>query len=634
MSPNFDFGNLLKPGNIGTMTIRNRMVMPPMATGFHSPEGYPTDRTLDHYRVRAEGGVGVIIIEATSIDSIEGRGFRRQLVIDDDKFIPALSELAEVIHESGAKTAVQLHHVGPSGTSRVTGRQIVAPSAVAYLGGETPRALEVGEIQRLAERFAQGARRAKQAGFDGVEIHGAHGYLLSAFLSAFSNRRDDRYGGDAERRARFILEVISAIRQEVGRDFPVWIRVGGDVAEEYARMIELAGADAIHVSIPVPGPANPGTPAMGEAPGALIPVAAAVKKIVSVPVIVVNRISPEIAEEAISTGKTDFVSFGRPVLADPQYAKKIASGDLDDIKPCIRCNICLNSIVRSEGIHCTVNPALGREREYAITKASGSKKVTVIGGGPAGMEAARVAAVRGHKVSLYEKAGELGGQLVLAQVAPHKEPVTDLVRYLERQMRAQGVEVHLGTEGTAEVIGKNSPDAVVVAVGASPFRPDIPGIDRENVVLAWDVLGGRAKVGQKVVVIGGELVACEVAEMLASAGKQVTLTTLEDGLLTFGAYPQRGALIYRLCEEHKVPVFSVAKYKEITGRGLALVDKEGKRQTLEADTVVIAAGTHPNIGPAHDLKTMVPEVYSAGDCVQTRGILEAMRDGYLAGLSV
>lgn len=633
MSPNFS--KLLEPGRIGTMTVRNRMVQPPMATGFHTPEGFPTERTLDHYAARAEGGMGLIIIEATCVDSPEGRGFRRQLVIDDDKFIPAFSELAAAIHQFGAKTAVQLHHVGGAGTSRITGRQIVAPSAVAYPGGETPRPLEVDEIERLEGCFAQGARRAKEAGFDGVEIHSAHGYLLSQLLSTFSNRRDDAYGGSTENRVRFLLEVIAAIRREVGREFPVWLRIGGDVVLEYARLIEKAGVDAIHVSIPAPGPANPAVPPMGEAAGALIPTAEAVKKIVSVPVIVTSRIYPDVADEAIGSGKMDFVSFGRQSLVDPQFANKLASGKLEDVRPCLRCNVCLNSLPRSrDGIVCTVNPALGHDREYAITKAATSKKVIVVGGGPAGMEAARVAALRGHKLTLYEKTGRLGGQLLLAQVPPHKQTIADFMCYLERQMKAQGVGVYLNTAGSADVIEKDRPDAVIVAAGASPFRPAIPGAEGENVVLAWDVLTGKAEVGQRVVIVGGELTGCEVANMLADAGKQVTVTTLEDSLMAFGAYPQRGALLYGLCNEHKVTVLSGVEYKKITSSGIVLVDRDGKEQTLEADTVVIAAGTRPNDGLADELKKVVAEVYVVGDCVETRTIIEAMREGYLAGLSV
>ncbi len=629
------FSKLIEPGRIGTMTVRNRMVMPPMATGFHMPEGYPTERTLDHYAARGEGGMGLIIIEATTIDSPEGRGFRRQLVIDDDKYIRGLRELAAGIHRFGAKTAIQLHHVGGSGTSRITGHQLVAPSAVAYPGGETPRPLEVNEIERLVGCFAQGARRAKEAGFDGVEIHSAHGYLLSAFLSTFTNRREDRYGGTTENRVRFLLEVIAAIRQEVGQDYPVWLRIGGDVVLEYARLIGKAGVDAIHVSIPAPGPANPAIPPMGEAAGALIPVAEAVKKIVSVPVIVTSRIYPEIAEEAIGSGKTDFVSFGRQSLVDPQFANKLAAGNLEDVKPCLRCNVCLNSLPRSrDGIVCTVNPALGHDREYAITKAATSKKVTVIGGGPAGMEAARVAALRGHKVTLYEKTGQLGGQLLLAQVPPHKQTIADLRRYFEGQMKAQGVAVRLNTVGSADFVEKERPDAIIVAAGASPFRPAIPGAEGENVVLAWEVLTGKAKVGQRVVIVGGELTGCEVADMLADAGKQVTVTTLEDSLMAFGAYPQRGALLYGLCDEHKVTVMNGVVYKEITSGSVVLIDREGREQTLEADTVVIAAGTRPNDGLADDLRKMVPELYSAGDCVEARSIMEAMQEGYLAGLSL
>jgi 2,4-dienoyl-CoA reductase-like NADH-dependent reductase (Old Yellow Enzyme family)/thioredoxin reductase len=634
MSTSPSFKNLLSPGRIGTMTVRNKMVMPPMATGLHTEDGFPTERTLGHYAARSEGGMGLIIIEATCIDSPAGRGFRRQLTIDDDKFNSAFSELAEVIHRFGAKTAVQLHHVGCSGTSRITGSQIVGPSDVAFPNGETPRPLEIGEIKRLVERFAQGAKRAEQAGFDGVEIHAAHGYLHSEFLSSFFNRREDAYGGNTENRARFLLETIAAIRSEVGRDFPVWLRIGADVVMEYARLIDEAGVDAIHVSIPAPGPVNRAIPPMGEAAGALIPMAAQVKKVMSVPVIVTSRIYPETAEEAIASGKTDFCSFGRQVLTDPQFANKLASGDLDDIKPCLRCNICLSRISAPEGVTCTVNPALGRDRERAITTAATSKKVTVIGGGPAGMEAARVAALRGHKVTLYEKAANLGGQLLLAEVPPHKQTVNDFLGYLERQMKKLGVDVRLNAAGDAQSIEKDLPDAVVVALGASPFLPDIAGIDGKNVVLAWDVLAGKVEVGEKVAIIGGELVGCEVADMLADAGKQVTLTTLEEKLLTLGNYPQRGALLYGLREEHKATIFTGVQYEEITSEGIVLVDSEGKEQAIPADTVVVAAGTRSNEALVEELKKKVPEVHAVGDCIEPRSLLEAVREGYVAALSI
>jgi len=635
MSSTLQFVKLLEPGKIGQMAVRNRMVMPPMATRLHSEEGYVNQRTKDYYEARSKGGIGLIIVEATTIDSPEGKGFNNQLIIDDDKFIPGMRELTEVIHRHGAKTALQLHHIGPQGNSTITKHQPVAPSPIATRGGEMARPLTEADIARLVTCYALAAGRAKKAGFDGVEVHSAHGYLLAAFLHPAINFRQDRYGGSTENRARFLIEILKAIRQEVGREYPLWCRINSEVIIEYSRIIEEAGVNALHISAPT-SRGDPAIPPAGERPGPLLSVAEALKMVVSVPIIVSHRIEPiQLAESALRDGKADFIAFGRAVLADPELPNKVASGRLEDVKPCLRCNACFQGMAtRPEGIHCSVNPALSREREYNITKAPRSKKVIIIGGGPAGMEAARVASMRGHRVKLYEKDKKLGGQLLLAQLPRYKQTIGDLVHYLSGQMDKQGVELHRATEVTDDLITKEAPDAVVLATGASPFIPDIPGIKRDNVVLAGDVLTGSVKVGDRVVIIGGELVGCEVGDLLAYAGKEVTLTTLESDLLTFDVSAvTRESLLYRL-HSMGVVILTGVQYKKITGDSVILVDKEGKEQAIKADTIVLAAGTRPNSELALLLKKRVSEVYSVGDCVTPRKILDAMNEGYRAGLSL
>jgi len=637
------FEKLFEPGKIGAMELKNRIVMPPMATGFASDDGSVTDRLIAYYEERAKSGPGLIIVEITCIDSPVGRGLATQINIDDDRFIPGLARLARAIKQHGVRAAIQLHHAGRQTSSRVTGFKPVAPSPIPGRDGEMPKELTVDEIKRLVECFAQGARRAREAGFDGVEIHGAHGYLVSQFLSPLSNKREDEYGGSVENRARFLVEIIKAVRSKVGHGFPLWCRLsavemnieGGITLEEtkvVARLAQEAGVDAIHVSAHSAGVVR--RPPMAQPPGALIEYAEGVKKAVSVPVIAVGRITPELGEEALRQGKADFIAMGRQFLADAHVVEKIADGRLDDITPCLRCFFCLDSLGRrrGKGVQCVVNPTLGREREWALLPAGRPKKVVVVGGGPGGMQAAIIAAQRGHRVTLFERANELGGQLLLAARPPFKDNIEVYRRYLVNQVTKLGVEVRLGQKFTPELLPALKPDVVVLATGVEPFIPEIPGIRGKNVLLANQVLNG-AETGQRVAIIGGELVGCETALYLLEKGKQVTIMRRGARLATKVNRSIRGPMLERL-RAKGATILTGVDYQKITSAGVVIKDNAGKEKIVEADTVVLATGATPNDELVALLKGKVPRLVRIGDCVTPRSIKEAVEEGYQAGMTI
>lgn len=637
------FERLFQPGKIGTMEIKNRIVMPPMATGYASEDGSVTERLIAYYEERAKGGPGLIIVEISCIDAPVGRGLARQIGIDRDSFIPGLARLATAIKRHGARAAIQLHHAGRQTSSRLTGFKPVAPSPIPGRDGEVPNELTLEEIKRLVSCFAEAAWRARGAGFDGVEIHGAHGYLVSQFLSPLSNRRQDEYGGSLENRARFLVEVIRAIRSRLGRDYPVWCRLsavemnveGGITLEEtrvVAKLAEEAGADAIHVSAHAVGVAR--RPPMAQQPGAFIEYAEAVKKAVSVPVIAVGRITPEIGEEALRQGRADLIAMGRQLLADAHTVGKIANGRLEDIRTCLRCFYCLDSVGRrrGNGVGCTVNPTLGREREWAALQVGKRKKVVVVGAGPGGMQAAIVAAQRGHEVVLFEQADELGGQLILAAKPPFKDTIEAYRRYLIGQVNKLGVRVRLKQEFTPDLLSECKPDVVILATGVKPFIPDIAGIKGKNVLLASQVLGG-AETGGRVAIIGGELVGCETALYLLDRGKKVTIMRRGARLATKVNRSVREPMIERL-HIKGATILTGVNYEEITGDGVVIRDSEGTRRLVEADTVVVAAGAVPNDGLAKLLRRKVPKLVRVGDCVTPRGIREAVEEAYRVGLEI
>jgi len=636
------FTKLFEPGRIGSLELKNRLVMPPMGTNYALKDGSVTQRQIDYYEERAKGGVGLVVLELSCVDSPVGKAAARQIVIDDDRFIPGLSKLAEAIRRHGAKAAIQIHHAGRQTWSRLTGNQPVAPSPVPMSGGEQPRELTPSEIAALVDRFAEAAERARRAGFDGVEIHGAHGYLISEFLSPLSNLRQDAYGGSVENRARFLLEVIESIRKRVGRDYPVWCRLsamemgveGGITLEEtqaVAQLAEKAGVDAIHVSAHQLTPAR--RPPMAQPPCIFVPLAEGIKKVVSVPVIAVGRIPPELGEGVLRDGKADFISIGKALLADPHLPQKVAMGSMEDITPCICCLTCLDSLSwRKDGLCCVVNPTLGREREYELKPAESPKKVVVVGGGPGGMEAARVAALRGHEVLLFDDGDELGGQLLLAVKPPFKDTIETFRRYLVGQVTKLGVELRLRQRFTANALSEIKPDIVVLAAGAKPFIPQIPGVQSKKVLQANEVLTG-AETGERVAVIGGELVGCETALYLVEQGKKVTIMRRGPELAAKVQQFIREPLVGRL-QFKGVSILTSVEYEEITEAGVVIRTGAGERKVVEADTVVLAAGAVPNTELLADLQGKVARVFSVGDCSEPRGIREAVEEGYRAGIDI
>ncbi len=436
-----DFRHLLSPGRIGNMTVRNRMVMPPMGTNYASDDGFVTERLVRYYEARAEGGTGMIIVEVSAV-APEGKAISHQIGIWADKFIPGLRYLAESIRKHGARAVIQLHHAGRQTTVQTTGYQPVAPSEIPCpICRDTPRALTVDEIKGLVEAFGHAARRAREAGFDAVEIHGTHGYLINQFLSPYSNRRNDEYGGSPEARRRFPMEVYDAVRTAAGEDFPVLFRMnanegveGGITPEEgrdFARLLEKAGVDALHVSGGVYGSPLPIIATMYEPALPLAGYAADIKAEVSIPVIAVGKIhDPETGERLIADAEADFVSLGRALITDSHFARKVELGQIKNIRKCIECNqLCVDPLlIYDQPVGCIYNARAGKEHEFPFVKTRRSRRVVVVGGGPGGLEAARVARERGHRVILFERSGELGGQGRLARKAPHKERFGEILR--------------------------------------------------------------------------------------------------------------------------------------------------------------------------------------------------------------
>ncbi|OGO20457.1 MAG: hypothetical protein A2144_00770 [Chloroflexi bacterium RBG_16_50_9] len=643
------FEKLLEPGKIGKLELDNRIVMLPMATAYATAGGMVTDQQVHYYAERARGGVGLIIVEVTQVQThIDSWVHTLMLSIDNRKNSFGFTDLTRAIHLNGSKVALQLTP-GPGSwvvprAVWTPGFQSVGPTTFAY-PGSVARALATEEVEALVQVFGVAAQRARRAGFDAIEIHGHSSYMLGQFMSPYVNTRTDKFGD----LWRFPVELLRCAKDMSGPDFPVIFRLSGDEfieggrtldgSIELCKRLEEAGVDALDVS--------GGTyytpesdcvfPYMTSPRGTFVPQAQEIKKAVRVPVIAVGRLSdPTYAESVLREGKADFIGMGRGLIADPELPKKVAAGRVEDIRPCIYCNACIGG--QRAGRHrlaCQVNARVGKEREYGTEPARNPKKVLVIGGGPGGMEAARVAALRGHSVTLYEREERLGGHLIEASTPEHKKDLARLIKWLSSQVKAAGTRVVTGKEVTPEMVLTQKPGAVIVAVGAEPLVPEIPGIQNPSVATAVDVLLGKVTLGNRVVVAGGGAVGCDVAAFLADSGKLVTVVEMLSGMALDmeDTVNSRGQLLAVLGKK-AVTCLTDMKIEEITDDGVIASDKGGVKRAIGADNVVLALGFKPRTGLYNALKGRVPEVYAVGDCVESRRLGDAIHEGFFRAKNI
>jgi 2,4-dienoyl-CoA reductase (NADPH2) len=622
---------LFEPIKIGKLELKNRIVMP--ATGL----GYVGRQLKNFYIERAKGGVALIVIGPTAVN----KDNPSMVNAYGDQFLPGLKDLADAVHAHGAKIALQLWHPGRYGM--MPGKQNVSASDVAppIFTKSKPKSLTIPEIKEVENEFAEGALRAKKAGFDAVEILAATGYLISQFLSRRTNKRTDEYGGSIENRMRFLLEIVAKIREKVGKDFPIICRISGnEFVEEgntleeqkmVAKALEKAGVDAINVNV---GWHESNVPqiTMCVPRGGFVYLAQGIKEVVKIPVIASHRINdPILAEKILKEGRADMVAMARALIADPELPNKAREGRYDDIRPCLACNQgCFDHILRMKPVSCFMNPVAGREDKCEIKKAEKPKKVWVVGGGPAGMEAALITAMRGHRVTLFEKE-KLGGQLNLASVTPGRGELANVAEYFSKQLRKLGVEIRK-EEATLEEITKGKPDAVIVATGSTPIS-NFPGSQRENVVTAHDVLSGRKEVGNRVIIVGGGGIGCETAIFLAEKGKKVTLVEMLGKIGQDIGFSTRWTRLQVIAKK-SIKVMTGTKAREIVDGGLRVeVGTDSKEEILKADTIILALGVKPNRSLADALKGKV-ELHEIGDCKEPQRAMEALHAGFEVGLNI
>ena len=646
------YPKLFAPGRIGSLELPNRVIKAPTSTGMSNMDGSVSERLIRHYREVAKGGTGLIIAEYAYVDDIASKSAHCQLGISSDEHISGLTLLAETIKDQGARAGIQIEHCGRQkflGTPPIKAASPVPWLALKARSGDKaiPEQLSVDEIGQIVEAFGDAAKRAVAAGFDLVEIHGAHGYLITNFLSPHTNKRTDKYGGPLENRVRLLVEIIGNARSKVGRSFPLTLRLSGsdyepdgfgvDETIEVARLAESLGIDAIHVSggdhhqmIHQVSPMS--VPRLHN-----VRAAEAVRKAIGIPVIASGSITlPDFAEEVLADGKGDFISLGRPLWADPEWSNKAREGRQEDIRPCIRCNDgCLDrTFFRFRAVGCSVNPEIGREGDLQITPALQPKKVAVVGGGVAGMEAARVAVLRGHHVTLFEKRS-LGGVLQEGSVADFKSDLRFLNEYLAIQMEKLGVNV-VARHANADDIVAGDFEAAVVATGGQASAPPIPGIDGPCVMDAIDVFNGKATAGKRVLVLGGGETAVEVALYLEQAGREVSILHRREELMARDCTVTDKISYNEMLARAGIEIMTSLQVTEISGGRVTATDRNGKPRHFEADSIVTALGYAPNRdGIAETLRSAGGiEVYEVGDCVRTAKVYDGIHAGYRAGCRI
>jgi 2,4-dienoyl-CoA reductase (NADPH2) len=703
MSPARKFEKLLEPGYIGPVKTRNRMIKTGASMCYwHEKDIHMSEKAKAFYEAIAKGGIGLLIIESPTIDYPLGARWRERYRMDDDKYIQGMSELVQVIHKHGCPTFMQMWHDGPwqsplfpDKPATFSGPPIGAspvnlPNILGDFHRDVPRVLTIPEIEAIIDKWASAAVRAQKAGFDGVDINAASSHLMHNFLSPFWNRRQNAYGGSLENRTRFLTSIIREIKKRAGGDFPVSILMNAielgraigiddntcitvDEGRKIARTLQEAGADAIQVRnhwlgyhvggfLPdylfYPEPPIPLKDFPKEyywrqkGAGANMLLAEGMKKVLSIPVIVVGKIGPEFGEKILREDKADFIAMTRSLQCDPEFPHKVAEGRLEDIAPCTACGTCLDQHI-SMARRCRINAAMGTT-QYAVEKAKKRKKVVVVGGGPAGMEAARVAALRGHDVTLYEKTGHVGGLMRLAALVKgiELEDLPNMIRYHKTQLDKLGVKTVLGKEVDSAMIKALKPDVVIVATGGELSVSKISGINKRNVITTPALhrmvkpylrfLGPRAlgwltkfwvPMGKNVVVVGGGLHGCEVAEFLVKRRRKVTIVEKTD-VMGKDVIDFRVGLLLDWFQKKGVTMFTSVKSMEITDKGIIITTKGGKKQTLDADSIVPTAPSGSNNSLLKGLEEVVSEVYAIGDCKEPRLIVDAIADGWRVGNAI
>ncbi len=648
------YPNLFSTGYIGTVAVSNRIVMAPMATNYASETGGVTDSLTDYYEAMAKGGTGLIIVENCCVDYPGGKAGATQLRLDEDRFIPGISRLVEVVHYYGAKIAIQINHAGPSTSSLKTGESgPVGASNIPYASYlATPRVLQRDEIELIIEKFAQAALRAKKANFDAIELHGAHAYLLAHFMSPYSNKRKDEYGGDIHGRLLLPVKIVRRIRDLLGEDYPIIFRIsidefldGGRGVEESKRVVALLADEGVHAfhatagTHPVTHPSGTHcVEPMAYAQGWRVYLSEEVKKSVSVPVIAVGVIrEPHFAEEILSQGKADFVALGRGLIADPDWANKAASGQEKEIRKCISCNEgCIRRRVFMDlPIRCTVNAEVGKLSRFRLQPIKGnSKRILVVGGGPGGMEAARILKMRGHDVTLWEKNKVLGGQLLSAGVPAFKKKLNWFLEYLMQQLYDLAIPCELEQMAAPKNVLDFEPDELVLATGAIPSFPSIPGIHAPNVKLIEEVLvEDYSGSGSKFIVMGGGGKGAETALFLSERGEDVSIVEMLGEVAGDLDPISRKDLLSRL-RSRGVRMHTEAEIILCEEQGVRVTIGGGKEAFIPGDNLIMALGYRPQNQLESRLKGILPRIYTIGDCFKPRKVIDAVSEAYIIAAQI
>jgi 2,4-dienoyl-CoA reductase-like NADH-dependent reductase (Old Yellow Enzyme family)/thioredoxin reductase len=639
-----NFENLFSRGKIKNLSLKNRMVMSPMGTFSENRDGFPSSSQIEYYRARARGGVGMVIVEVQYCTNKTDPWIDYITTADTDEQMKGWSYLVETIHSEGALACLQLGCGLGRNAFPFSDAQMVSASEVPsfYFPDKLCRAFTIDEIHDLVATFGRAAKRAVIAEADAIEIHAHSGYILDQFITPAWNKRTDEYGGSFENRMRIVKEIYEVIREAVGPDFPILMRMasdhdfdGGRTLEESIEIVNYMkelGVDAFDIDRGCYEDKQWIVPSIYAGDSCMVDGAAKIKEACDVTVLCAGTHTPESAEQAIKEGKIDFAMFGRQLVADPDTPNKILEGHREDVRPCLACNqICVGRLYENRKIGCAINAQAVCEKEYELKKTANPKNVTIVGGGPAGLEAARVAALQGHNVTLYEKSNKLGGQFLVASVPSFKRRLKDFINWEILQCQKAGVVVKYNTEITADSIELEDADRIIIATGASPFIPNIKGIENSIEVCASHINSSLVK-GQNIIVAGGGLSGCDAALELAMEGKNVTIIEMQEAICPNALLDNRNPLLFKL-RDNNVKTLTSTKITEILNNGVKIINENGE-QIIEADCVITAFGTKSNKNYIDEICEKYPTTSVVGDCVKVGQVAEAVRGAFFAAFSI